>query len=131
MRDMRINMKNKKKILIIEDDPYLSEMYQMKFKLEGYSVLVARDGQEGLDSAFATKSDIILLDLVMPIKDGYHVLKELKENNKTKDIPVLVLSNLGQVDEIKRAMNDGADKYLIKANMTPEQLVKEVKEALA
>ena len=120
----------KKKVLIIEDDPYLSEMYQMKFELEGYTVLVARDGQEGLDSAFTTKPDIILLDLVMPVKDGYHVLKELKENDKTKGIPVLVLSNLGQVDEIKKAMNDGADKYLIKANMTPEQLLKEVRSFL-
>ena len=118
------------KILIIEDDPYLSEMYKMKFELEGYIVLVARDGQEGVDSAFTTKPDIILLDLVMPIKDGYHVIKELKENDKTKAIPVLVLSNLGQVDEIKKAMNDGAEKYLIKANITPEQLLKEVRSFL-
>ncbi len=120
----------KKKVLIIEDDPYLSEMYKMKFELEGFIVLVARDGQEGLDSAFSNKPDIILLDLVMPVKDGYHVLKELKENDKAKGIPVLVLSNLGQVDEIKKAMNDGADKYLIKANMTPEQLLKEVRSFL-
>ena len=124
-------MKNKKKILIIEDEVYLSEMYKMKFEFEGYIVLVAKDGQEGIDSTLSDKPDIILLDLVMPVKDGYQVLKELKENDETKKIPVLILSNLGQVDEIKKAMNDGADKYLIKANITPEQLVKEVKNALA
>lgn len=130
MRDMRINMKNKKKILIIEDEAFLSEMYKMKFELEGYKVIIARDGQEGIESVFSDKPDIILLDLVMPIKDGYQVLEELKSNKDTKNIPVLILSNLGQADEIKRAMNDGADKYLIKANMTPNQLVKEVKDAL-
>jgi len=108
----------------------LSELYKMKFEFEGYTVLTAKDGQEGLDSASANKPDIILLDLVMPIKDGYQVLKELKEKDETKGIPVLILSNLGQVDEIKKAMNDGADKYLIKANITPEQLVKEVRSFL-
>ena len=120
----------KKKILIIEDEVYLLEMYKMKFELEGYKVLIARDGQEGIESAVFGKPDIILLDLVMPIKDGYQVLEELKEKDETKKIPVLILSNLGQADEIKKGINNGADKYLIKANMTPNQLVREVKEAL-
>ena len=121
----------KKKILIIEDEVYLLEMYKMKFELEGYKVLIARDGQKGIESAVSGKPDIILLDLVMPIKDGYQVLEELKEKDETKKIPVLILSNLGQADEIKKGINDGADKYLIKANMTPNQLVKEVKDALS
>ena len=120
----------KKKILIIEDEAYLLEMYKMKFELEGYKVLIARDGQEGIESAVFGKPDIILLDLVMPIKDGYQVLEELKEKDETKKIPILILSNLGQADEIKKGINNGADKYLIKANMTPNQLVREVKEAL-
>jgi len=120
----------KEKILIIEDEQYLADLYKLKFDSEGYNVSVAYDGKAGIEEAKKFKPDIILLDIVMPVMDGYETLVELKKSEETKDITVYILSNLGQADEIKRGLSEGADNYLIKANMTPNQLVNRVRKAL-
>jgi len=117
-----------KKILIIEDEEALSEMYKMKFEQEGYQVLVAPDGEEGLALAKEKKPDLILLDLVLPKMDGYKVLKELRTDEQIKNIKIYILSNLGQNGEIKKGFEDGADGYMLKANLTPSQLVKNVEK---
>jgi two-component system alkaline phosphatase synthesis response regulator PhoP len=118
------------KILIVEDDEYLAELYRYKFEQSGYIVLEARNGQAGFDMAKKQKPDLILLDIVMPVLDGYKTLKLLRKDNETKNMKVFILSNLGQADEIQHAINDGADGYFIKANMTPNQLLLEVRGIL-
>lgn len=115
-----------KKILIIEDEEFLSEMYKMKFMQEGYRVFVADNGLEGIELAKKEKPDLILLDLVLPNMDGYKVLKELKGKEETKNIKIYILSNLGQNGEINKGFTGGADGYLVKANLTPSQLAENV-----
>lgn len=115
-----------KTILIIEDEEYLSDMYKMKFEQEGYQVIVAQDGEEGLELARSRQPDLILLDLVLPKMDGYQALKELRSNVKTKNIKIYILSNLGQNTEINKGFSNGANGYFVKANLTPTQLVKNV-----
>lgn len=119
-----------KKILLIEDDNFLVEMYKLRFEKEGFEMVIAMDGQEGIDAAKKEKPDLILLDMVLPRKDGYEVLEELKDDEETKDISVIILSNLGQNAEIKKGKEKGAEDYIIKASLTPAQLVEKVKQKL-
>ncbi|MFA5359603.1 MAG: response regulator [Patescibacteria group bacterium] len=114
------------KILIVEDEQFLSDMYKLKFEHDGYKAVVARDGSEGLELAKKEKPDLILLDLVLPGIDGFKVLTELKKDAATKNIKVFIFSNLGQENEIKTGKKIGADGYFIKANMTPSQLMEKV-----
>lgn len=118
----------KGKILLIEDDITLLEMYKMKFREEGYEVDASPRGAEGLDLAQKNKYDIILLDIILPEIDGLAILKELKEKASTKNTPVILLSNLGQDTDIKRGQELGAAYYLVKANFTPSQVVSKVEE---
>ncbi len=120
----------KVKVLIVEDEESLAQMYAAKFKREGFTVAVAPDGVGGLEMVSREKPNIILLDIILPQKDGFMVLKELKENSKTKDIPVIMLTNLGQDEDISRGKKLGADDYLVKASLTPTQLVDKVKDFL-
>lgn len=113
-------------ILIIEDDMFVRELYQHEFQKDGYSVKVAEDGEEGLKKIDEEKYDGILLDIMLPKVDGLDVLKRLKENSKTKEIPVVILSNLGQDEIIKRALEIGAKSYIVKSLYTPDQVVAEI-----
>ena len=115
-----------KKILIVEDEQFLSDMYKMKFEHEGYKAVVAKDGPEGLELAKKEKPDLVLLDLVLPGMDGFKVLSELKKDSATKGIKVFIFSNLGQNSEIEKGEKTGADGYFIKANMTPSQLMEKI-----
>lgn len=124
-------MAKKSKILIIEDEEYLADLYKMKFEQEGFSVIIAREGDEGLALARKKSPDLVLLDLVMPGKDGYEVLEEMRSDPVTKNLRIYILSNLGQEDEVEQGKAAGADDFLVKANLTPEQLTAKVKEALA
>ena len=112
-----------KKILLIEDEAVLVDLYKIKFEKEGYNVEYAYDGKEGIEKAKKLIPELVLLDIVMPKIDGYQVLKELRRDPKTKNIIIYILSNLGQNDEIKEGLNKGADGYFVKANLTPMQLV--------
>lgn len=117
----------KKKILIVEDEQYLADMYKMRFKQDNYQVFTAGDGIPGLELALKEKPDLILLDIFMPKKDGYQTIKELKLEPQTKDIPVFMFSNTGKREEIEQAKQLGAIDCLTKANLTPAQLVEKVK----
>ena len=118
------------KIVLIEDEEMLANMYEVKFKNEGFDLEKALDGAEGLAKAKAIKPDFILLDIIMPKMDGFSVLKALKEDDTTKDIPVILLTNLGQDEDIQRGKDLGAVGYLVKANLTPSEVVEEVKKKL-
>ena len=119
------------KILLIEDEPALRDIYSTKLRMEGFEVHEAGDGIEGLDAAIADAPELILLDVILPIKDGFEVLKDLKANPATAPIPVIILSNLGQEYEVKRGMALGAKGFFTKANLSPGGLVDEVRKALA
>lgn len=122
--------KNAKKILIVEDDSLLSKVLSQAFLKEKFKVVVA---DNGLNVAEAVKNflpDIILLDLIIPGLDGFAVLKQLKLDPKTEKIPVAVISNLGDVGDVKSAKTLGADEYFIKANTEMEKIIKYVKNKL-
>jgi DNA-binding response OmpR family regulator len=121
-------MPEKKKILIVEDEEMLSTMYKVKFENEGYEVFTASNGTDGLAVAVKHPLDLILLDIIMPKIDGFAVLKKLKETAKTKSVPVILLTNLGQDEDISRGKELGAAGYLIKANNTPSEVVAKVKD---
>lgn len=122
---------NKKvKVLIIEDDSYISDMYKIKFESENFETIVAEDGINGIKEIEKQKPDIVLLDIVMPKVDGFSVLKMIKKNEDSKDIPVVLLTNLGQKDNVERGFELGATSYIIKAHFTPSEVVKKVKEIL-
>jgi DNA-binding response OmpR family regulator len=120
-----------KKILIIEDELGLSEMYKMKFEREGFTVFTAPNGEEGIVLAKKELPDLVLLDIVMPGIDGFEVLRKLRADQVTENLKIFVFSNLGQDDEIERGLQEGADKYLIKANLTPGQLLTKIEEVFA
>jgi len=119
-----------KKILFIEDEPSLQKAVSEVFIQEGFELLSASDGEEGLKITKEEKPDLILLDLILPKKDGFEVLKELKADEKMKDIPVIVLTNLEGVGDVEKALTLGAKTYLIKANYELEDVLKLVKEHL-
>ena len=120
----------KKNVLIIEDEKMLSEMYKTKFEMEGFEVTQAFDGKEGLDKARQGKPDIILLDIILPKLDGFLVLKEIKSDAVMKKTPVLLLTNLGQDDDIKKGKELGAEGYFVKSNHSPAEIVEQVRQQL-
>lgn len=120
----------KVKILLIEDEEMLANMYEVKFKNEGFDLFKASDGADGLEKSKIINPDFILLDIIMPKMDGFSVLKALKEDEKTKNIPVMLLTNLGQDEDIERGKKMGAVGYLVKANITPSEVVAAVKKVL-
>jgi len=117
-------------ILLIEDEEVLANMYETKFKNEGFRIRKALDGEAGLKMVAEEKPELILLDIIMPKLDGFSVLKRLKANEATKDIPVVLLTNLGQNEDVDKGQKLGAVGYLVKANLTPSEVVKKVKEFL-
>lgn len=124
-------MQEKHKILIIEDDGFLLTMYATKFELENYSVLTAEEGDKGLKLAKKEKPELILLDVLLPKMNGFEVLKALKSDPDTKDIKVLLLTNLSQRGEVQQGLALGAVDYLIKAHYMPSEVVSKVSKLLA
>jgi len=118
---------NAKTVLLVEDDLTMIKMYSTKLKMEGFAIEQAGDGEEGLNKAKTVKADLIILDLMIPKLGGMELLARLKEEEKTKNIPVIILSNLSQEQDIKKANELGVDHFLIKSNYTPSQVVKVVK----
>lgn len=129
--NVKMNMPDiKKKILLVEDDKFLSEMYSTKLTESGFDVETAFDGEEGLSKAGEFGPDLILLDIVLPKKDGFEVLKELKAEDKLKNILVIALTNLGQKEEVQKGFDLGANDYIIKAHFTPTEVVAKAKKLL-
>lgn len=119
-----------KKILIIDDDPFIADMYVLKFKAEGFQVEAANDSKTGVERAEKLKPDIILLDVVMPGLDGFGVLQKLRADASLGRPKIIFLTNFGQREDIERGMRLGADDYIIKAHFTPSEVSAKVKEAL-
>lgn len=119
------------KILLIEDDPLMMNLYENIFKREGFEVDIAQSGAEGLVKAKEVSYDIILLDIMMPEMDGFEVLQKLKADGATKNIPVVTLTNLAGDADAKRAIKLGAIKYLIKSEYDPVEISKMVKDVLS
>jgi DNA-binding response OmpR family regulator len=117
-------------VLFIEDDPLLLKMYETKFKSEGFRVLSAQDGEEGLNLATKEKVDLIILDIMMPKLSGLDMLEKLRAQAGGKSHVVIVLTNLTNEEEIKRAMDLGVKEYLVKADLTPTQVAAKVKAYL-
>ncbi len=117
-----------KKILVVDDEDSVREIYRHEFLNSGYTVVVAADGEEGLLKAGEETPDMILLDIMLPKMSGIEVLRAIKENQLTKKIPVLLLTNLGEETIIKEGFELGADGYLLKVSYTPSQVVEEVKK---
>ena len=120
-----------RRILLAEDDRFLRKAAETALKRQGFTVLVAVDGEEALRMARADAPDLILLDLIMPKMQGFEVLRALKADATTAATPVIILSNLGQDSDVKQAMEAGAAGYFVKANLSLQDLVKRVGEVLA
>jgi DNA-binding response OmpR family regulator len=126
-----VDLKKIPTILIVEDDPVLCRMYTEKFKFEGFNVRTALNGEDGLEMALREKTDMLLLDLMLPRLSGAELLTKLRQDAKGKDIKVIALTNLAEAEEKNRIMGLGALEYLIKAMQTPEEVVNKVKAHLS
>ncbi|OGH72639.1 MAG: hypothetical protein A2921_03510 [Candidatus Magasanikbacteria bacterium RIFCSPLOWO2_01_FULL_43_20b] len=122
--------RGKAHVLLVEDDAFLSNIYKTKFEMEGFKISIAENGEVGLSEVKKKKPDIILLDVLMPKMDGFAVLEKLKADEETKNIPVVLLTNLGQKDDVDKGFEMGAAGYLIKAHFKPSEVVDKVKEVL-
>lgn len=116
------------KVLVIEDEKEVLELYKLKLSLDDYNVMTAESGQEGLDKAFKEEPDLIFLDIKMPEMDGFEVLKRLRESSKTRNTPVIIISNFDEQELIEKGMTLGANEYLIKSQFTPEDISFKVKD---
>ncbi len=117
-------------ILLVEDDTFLGNIYKTKFEMEGFKIFVADNGEKGLSEVKKKKPSIVLLDILLPKMDGFAVLEALKKDENVKDIPVILLTNLGQKDDVEKGLEMGAIDYLIKAHFKPSEVVTKVKEVL-
>lgn len=117
---------NSKKILLVEDDSDIRMVYAEVLRDSGYFVLEAADGDAGLKRALEDEWDLMLLDIMLPGQDGLHILKYVKENDKLRNRPIILLTNLGSEPIINEAFDNGVDGYLIKAEITPDKIVAEV-----
>ncbi len=117
-------------ILVVEDDEFLRGLIGHKLLSEGFSFFVAKDGREGLDKIKETKPDLILLDMLLPVMDGFEVLEEIKKDPEIASIPVIALSNLSSKEDIDRALQAGAIQYLIKSQSNPGVIIDTIREVL-
>ncbi len=118
------------KIAIIEDDQTISQMYRMKFEADGYDVRLADNGKHGVELVKSFSPDIILLDIQMPEMDGAEALTEIRKHDWGKTVPVIILTNMGEEESPEALKKLGVESYIVKADMTPSQVVGKVKEAL-
>ncbi|MDP4008582.1 MAG: response regulator [Candidatus Peregrinibacteria bacterium] len=118
------------KIFIAEDDKFLSKIYRTRLEQEDYTIIAANNGIDAVEKIIAEQPDLILLDLLIPQKNGFDVLEELKANSTTQNIPVIILSNLGQESDVEKGMKLGAIDFLIKANFSIDEVTGKIKEHL-
>ncbi|HKA13241.1 MAG TPA: response regulator [Candidatus Dormibacteraeota bacterium] len=110
------------RVLFVEDDPTVAQMYRLKLELDGYQVIMAKDGEEGLRLANEIEPDIVFLDIRLPKVDGFAVLEGLRSREETRNVPVVILSNYGEQELVERGLKLGALEYLIKSQTTPANL---------
>lgn len=122
--------KNKKKILVVEDDPMISSMYKTKFEADGFEVFTADNGATGLELIKKEEPDIVMLDIILPQLDGFSVLEQIKKDKTTKDIPAIMLTNLSTEEDKEKGKKMGALDYLVKASLTPGQISEKIKKIL-
>lgn len=118
------------KLLIIEDDAVLRKALGEYLSAESFEVIYAEDGEIGAQMAMSEKPDLILLDIVLPKKDGYQVLQEVKGNAEMKNVPIVLLTNLGSISDVEKALEMGATTYLVKADYKLEEVTEKIKEIL-
>jgi len=116
------------KILLVEDDKFLRTVLERKLMNEGFEVVLAVDGDEALEKIITDKPDIILLDIILPKKNGFLVLENIKKDPELKKVPVLIISNLGQEEDVKKGLSLGAVEYFVKARVFLDDVVKKIKE---
>jgi DNA-binding response OmpR family regulator len=121
---------NKGTILLIEDDAFISGMYQTKLAMLGYTIRVAADGEQGWQELERALPDLLLLDIVLPKKDGFEVLSDVRRHPQMKDLPIILLTNLGQKPDVQKGLELGADDYIIKAHFTPSEVVEKIERML-
>ena len=119
-----------KKIFVIEDEKILGEMYESTLESQGFEVKVIRDGESAVQEAKKEKPDLILLDLLLPRLRGEEVLKNLKSNSETRNIPVFILTNYDTPEDREMGNNLGAEKYILKTSITPKEIAEMVEERL-
>jgi len=125
-------MSNKKhKVLVAEDDKFLVKIFRDELEKKGFNVIIALDGNEAMLKIKKEKPSLVLLDLIMPIKNGFEVLKEMKLSDELKNIPIIILSNLGQKSDIKKGLELGAIDYLVKSDVSINDIVRKVKKHFA
>jgi len=123
-------MSKKGKVVIVEDDSSILKMYQTSLQNDGYDVAGAKNGEDGVELVKKEKPDIVLLDIMMPKMDGFAVLEQLKSEESTKNIPVIMLTNLSQDEDKERSNKLGAVDYLVKSDFTPMQVSEKIKKYL-
>ena len=121
---------HKKKILIIEDDEHVSKVYEMKFLKEGYDTALVANGEQAVEKVVSEKPALIILDLMVPKKDGFAILEEIKKNPIVASIPILVLSNLGGKGDQERALALGANDYMVKVENSMQDVIERAKKYL-
>lgn len=119
------------RLLLVEDDRFLRKAAEVMLRRNGFEVLTAQDGEEGLGVARSERPALILLDLIMPRMQGFQVIEHLKQDPETAGIPVIVMSNLGQESDVQRAMDAGAVAYVVKSNVALNDLADRVRGILA
>jgi DNA-binding response OmpR family regulator len=119
-----------KNILIVEDDDFFRELIAKRLSSEGFDIFEAIDGEQGLEKIKELKPDLIILDILLPGIDGFEVLSKIKEDPSVVSVPVVILSNLGQKEEVEKGMRLGATDYLIKAQVTSDEITNKVKSVL-
>lgn len=120
----------KTKIVLVEDDPFLANMYVSKLEASDFTIMHEEDGRKGFDLIAKEKPDLILLDILLPGVDGFEILKKLKKEVELKEIPVILLTNLGQKNDVEKGLDLGADDYLIKAHFTPSEVIAKIKKVI-
>ena len=118
------------RVLFVEDDPTVAQMYRLKLELDGYQVIMAKDGEEGLRLANEVDPDIVFLDIRLPKVDGFTVLEGLRGRDRTRNVPVVILSNYGEQELVDKGLRLGALEYLIKSQTTPANLSRGVENWL-
>ena len=123
-------MENAVKILLVEDDPFLSNLLRVRLQKENIEVVLAKDGEEAVKKLTEVRPAVILLDLILPKKSGFEVLEHISTDPQLRDLPVIIISNLGQTSDIQRGKEFGAIEYFVKAKISIDDLILKIKEFL-